>query len=110
MFLTLGRWLQAFLADAVFEPNDRVLWGRIRRDVDAYLYKLYRGGALAGDSPEQAYFIRCGPETTSGDDRMAGRVVAEIGVAPVTPNEFVMVRLTRGADEHQNRGGENPAA
>jgi Bacteriophage tail sheath protein len=97
LFLTIARWMEQFMADIVMEPNTISLQGRIRRELNEYLFGLLRQGALQGASPQEAYFVRCGNQTTSAADRDSGRVVAEIGIAPVVPNEFIVVRLIHSA-------------
>lgn len=77
----------------VFEPNDRPLWKAIQRDVGAFLTLLWRQGALAGASPEQAFFVKCDEETNPPDVIDAGQVVTLIGIAPVKPAEFVVFRI-----------------
>lgn len=81
----------------VFEPNDRPLWKSIKRDVDAFLTLLWRQGALAGASPEQAFFVRCDAETNPPEVVDAGQVVALIGIAPMKPAEFVIFRIGQSA-------------
>ncbi|QEE29669.1 phage tail sheath family protein [Terriglobus albidus] len=99
VLLTLQRWLQSALAPIAFEPSTRALWARVRRTVGAYLEDLYRKGALAGASPEQAFYLRCDDTTNTAATREAGMLVAEIGIAPVAPAEFIVVRLTYSAGE-----------
>ena len=99
LFLTFHRWLNEVMSSLVFEPNTAVLWARIRRTVIGYLEDLHRRGGLAGASPEQAFFVRCDGRTTPAYLRDSGRVVAEIGMAPVLPSEFVIVRIVLGAGE-----------
>jgi phage tail sheath protein FI len=81
----------------VFEPNDQALWASLRRDIDAFLHGLWRDGALVGATPEQAYVLRCGTDTMTQADIDEGRVIAIIGIAPVKPAEFVMVRICQSA-------------
>lgn len=83
----------------VFEPNDEPLWQALRRDVDAFLHTLWRDGALAGAKPEEAYFVRCDASTMTRDDIDNGRVVALIGIAPIRPAEFVVLRLGQSTAE-----------
>ena len=82
----------------VFEPNDQRLWKSIRRDIGAFLDILWRDGALMGEKAEQAYFVKCDAETTTQADIDAGRVVALIGIAPVRPAEFVILRIGQSVD------------
>ncbi len=52
-----------------------------------------RSGALIGTKPEDAFFVRCDSSTMTQDDIDDGRLIAEIGVAPVRPAEFVIIRI-----------------
>ncbi|MCK6552320.1 phage tail sheath subtilisin-like domain-containing protein [Myxococcota bacterium] len=81
----------------VFEPNDASLWKSIRRDVTAFLTRLWRDGALVGDSPEQAFFVQCDRETNPPEVVDAGQVVTVIGLAPVKPAEFIIFRIGQTA-------------
>ncbi len=77
----------------VFEPNDFTLWNTIKRDVSAFLTMLWRQGALFGRTPEEAFFVKCDEETNPPEEIDAGRVIIEIGIAPVKPAEFVIFRI-----------------
>ncbi len=81
----------------VFEPNDRTLWKSIRRDVSAFLTRIWRDGALLGQTPEQAFFVKCDEETNTPDIIDAGMVVILIGIAPVKPAEFIIFRISQWA-------------
>ena len=79
----------------VFEPNDYGLWGKIRRNVTAFLTNVWRSGALFGLTPEEAFYVKCDAETNPPEVRDLGMVVTEIGVAIVRPAEFVIFRITQ---------------
>jgi phage tail sheath protein FI len=79
----------------VFEPNDPALWGKIRRNVSAFLTNVWRTGALFGLTPEEAFYVKCDAETNPPEIRDLGMVVTEIGVAIVRPAEFVIFRITQ---------------
>ena len=81
----------------VFEPNDLTLWKSLRRDIGSFLYGLWRDGALAGAKASDAYFVKCDAETTTQADIDAGRVICTIGIAPVKPAEFVIIRIGQSA-------------
>jgi phage tail sheath protein FI len=81
----------------VFEPNDNLLWKSIRRDVSAFLTRVWRDGALMGRTPQEAFFVKCDEETNPPDVRDAGQVVTVIGVAPVKPAEFVIFKISQSA-------------
>lgn len=77
----------------VFEPNSPETWQRVVNSVSAFLHTQWRGGALFGRTPEQAFFVRCDETTMSVDDIQNGRLICEIGVAIVRPAEFVIFRI-----------------
>ena len=78
---------------AVFEPNGPRLWANIRQTVEDFLLVLWRDGALLGDKPEQAYFVRCDRTTMTQNDLDNGRLICLVGIAPVKPAEFVIFRI-----------------
>ncbi|MFC8174022.1 phage tail sheath family protein [Streptomyces sp. NPDC057235] len=86
----------------VFEPNDHALWARIRRNISAFLVNEWRQGALFGQRAEDAFYVKCDEETNPPESIDLGRVVCEIGIAPVKPAEFVVFRLA----QFQGGGGE----
>jgi uncharacterized protein len=78
----------------VFEANDANTWTAIRNMLENFLSELWREGALAGASEKQSYFVKCGLDTTmTQQDIQQGRLIVEIGFAPVRPAEFVMLRF-----------------
>jgi phage tail sheath protein FI len=78
---------------ASFEPNTPQLWVRIQRELTVYLTDLWRAGALAGNTADEAFYIKCDSETNSLPVIEAGQVVTDIGLAPGAPAEFVIVRV-----------------
>jgi len=91
----------------VFEPNEYGLWRSIRRDISAFLTRVWRDGALLGRTPQEAFFVKCDEETNPPESIDAGQVVALIGLAPVKPAEFVVFRLSQsvGATRTEIVGG-----
>ncbi|MCP4118892.1 MAG: phage tail sheath family protein [Desulfobacteraceae bacterium] len=97
LFLTLIRWIERNMDDLVFEPNGPLLWNRVRDRIGGYCYELYQRGALKGRSPGEAFSVKCDAETNPPDVREAGQLICEIGLAPVIPAEFIIVRITQSA-------------
>ncbi len=81
----------------VFEPNDRKLWARVRRDVTAFLKTVWRAGALFGSSPSEAFYVKCDDELNPPEIRDQGKLIIEIGLSPVKPAEFVIFRISQWA-------------
>jgi phage tail sheath protein FI len=78
---------------AVFEPNGEALWANVRRTISDFLLNEWQNGALLGDKPEKAYFVKCDRSTMSQNDLDNGRLICLIGVAPLRPAEFVIFRI-----------------
>ncbi len=79
----------------VFEPNDMDLWERVKRDVTAFLTRVWRDGALFGTTPSEAFYVKCDEELNTPEVRDAGQMICEIGMAPVKPAEFVIFRISQ---------------
>ncbi len=78
---------------AVFEPNGEGLWANVRRTIEDFLLNEWQSGALLGDKPEKAFFVRCDRSTMTQNDLDNGRLVCLIGIAPVRPAEYVIFRV-----------------
>jgi uncharacterized protein len=78
---------------AVFEPNGDRLWANVRQAIRDFLVNEWQGGALLGERIEQAFFVRCDRSTMTQNDLDNGRLVCLIGLAPVRPAEFVIMRI-----------------
>lgn len=79
----------------VFENNDERLWARVRQTITNFLTGVWEDGALMGTTPEEAFFVKCDRSTMTQDDIDNGRLICEIGVAPVKPAEFVIFRISQ---------------
>jgi phage tail sheath protein FI len=84
---------------AVFEPNDEPLWAQLRLNIGAFMHGLFRQGAFAGQTPRDAYLVKCDHETTTQDDVNRGVVNILIGFAPLKPAEFVILRFQQLAGQ-----------
>jgi len=85
----------------VFEPNDEPLWAQIRLNVGAFMNDLFRQGAFQGQTPREAYFVKCDKETTTQNDIDKGIVNILVGFAPLKPAEFVVIKLQQIAGDIQ---------
>ncbi len=95
LFIYVEESIKANTNWVVFEPNSSALWSRVTRTIEAFLATCWRDGALAGSSPSEAFFVECGPTTMTQDDIDNGRLICQIGIAPVKPAEFVIFRITQ---------------
>jgi phage tail sheath protein FI len=97
LFIMAEASLDQGLQWVVFEPNDRTLWAKVRRDVTAFLRVVWRTGALFGATPDQAFYVKCDEELNPHEIRDLGQLIIEVGLAPVKPAEFVIVRISQWA-------------
>lgn len=95
LFIFLEESIRANTGWVVFEPNDEALWSRVKGTISLFLETQRRNGALMGSTADQAYYVNVGPTTMTQDDILNGRLICEIGVAPVRPAEFVVFRITQ---------------
>lgn len=79
----------------VFEPNDPGLWGKVKRNLTAFLSRVWRDGALYGSVQEEAFFVKVDEENNPPSVRDVGQLIIEVGVAPVKPAEFVVIRVSQ---------------
>lgn len=85
---------------AVFEPNDATTWIRVKAMIENFLTNLWQAGALAGASPDAAFFVKVGlGSTMSAIDILEGRMNIEIGMAAVRPAEFIILKFSHKLQE-----------
>jgi hypothetical protein len=82
----------------VFEPNDARLRDELRRMLEAYLRQLFLASAFRGNSPSEAYFVRCDDALNPPEVLDEGKLICHVGVAPAEPLEFIVLRFAREGD------------
>jgi len=97
LFLYVEESIERGTQWVVFEPNDEKLWARVKQTIIQFLTGVWRGGALMGLTPDEAFFVKCDRTTMSQDDIDNGRLIIKIGIAPVKPAEFVIFRIAQWA-------------
>jgi len=93
LFLYLEESIQEGLRGSVFEPNDLALWQRLKRTITEFLTRVWSDGALFGATAKEAFFVRIDDALNPPSTRKLGRLYIEIGVQPVYPAEFIVVRI-----------------
>jgi phage tail sheath protein FI len=102
LFIFLERSIYEGTQWVVFEPNDEKLWERVKDTIRLFLRTQWRNGAMMGLTEDEAFTIACDRSTMTQDDILNGRLVCEIGIAPVRPAEFVIFRIFQNTAEAQN--------
>lgn len=101
LFIYVEQSVKNSLQWVVFEPNDPALWAAVTRDIDAFLTTLWQQGGLFGSTPRDAFFVTCDASNNPVETRVSGQLYIDIGLAPVYPAEFVIIRIavkTAGPD------------
>ena len=101
LFIFLERSIYEGTQWVVFEPNDERLWARVKDTIRLFLRTQWREGALFGSTEDEAFFITCDRTTMTQEDILNGRLICEIGIAPVRPAEFVIFRVFQQTAEAQ---------
>jgi hypothetical protein len=93
LFLFLEKSIQDGIRWAVFEPSNIGLWDNLRQTISAFLATQWKAGALFGNSPKEAYYVRIDEILNPFEEQRQGRLNIEIGVRPTYPAEFIIVRI-----------------
>lgn len=93
LFLFIEESIQEGIQWAVFEPNDLALWEKLKRTISEFLTRVWRSGGLFGATPDEAFYVKCDEELNPSYVRALGQVFVEIGIAPVRPAEFIIIRI-----------------
>ena len=95
-FLFIEQSLDAGLQYAVFEPNGKALWDTVRQSITGFLDGIWRQGGLAGATREEAFFVNVGYGITMEQaDLDNGLLIVDVGIAPLFPAEFVVIRISQ---------------
>ena len=78
----------------IFEPNNATTWATIKSMICNFLNKLWKEGALAGATPEQAFDVQVGlGSTMTATDILEGKMLISIKLAVVRPAEFIVITV-----------------
>ncbi|CAI1079562.1 Phage tail sheath protein [Serratia entomophila] len=96
LFNAVERDIQKSLNKLVFEPNSQPTWQRVKAAVDSYLHSLWQQGALAGNTPADAWFVQVGKDLTMTQEEInQGKMIIKIGLAAVRPAEFIILQFSQ---------------
>lgn len=91
---------------AIFEPDGPALWAAVSSSVQNFLATLWKSGAFKGATQQEAFFVRCDLDTMTQNDLDNGRLVCVVGVAPVSPAEFVLISISVLTQPRPNPPGQ----
>lgn len=100
LFIMAEESIKKAMAPVVFEANDKNTWMRVKSTITNFLNDLWKQGALAGDKPEQAFFVKIGlNETMTAQDILEGKLIVQVGMAAVRPAEFIVLQFMHKLQE-----------
>jgi phage tail sheath protein FI len=110
LFILIRKSVEKYAQWVVFEPNEESLWKKIVLSVEVFLSDLWTQGALLGETADEAFYVKCDEETNPPEARDLGELVVEIGVSPVKPAEFIVVRIHQWTRERTEEAEKPPPA
>ena len=100
---TLRRELGKRIQFAARRTNDQKLWAEVRANLNRALMMEWRSGKLKGGKSSQAFYVHCDRTTMTQADLDEGQLIVVVGVAPVRPAEFQIIRLTQHTTPAKDR-------
>jgi phage tail sheath protein FI len=98
LVILIRRTLEQEMQWVAFEPNNASLQFKLRLLLESFLRQLFKQGAFRGVTESDSFFVRCDETLNPSFVTDAGQLIAEIGIAPTEPIEFILLRLTRDGD------------
>jgi phage tail sheath protein FI len=93
LFMFLEESIEEGIRWAVFEPNNLQLWQKLKRTITEFLMRVWRDGALFGETADKAFYVRIDEALNPPSTQALGRLYIEIGIRPSYPAEFIIVRI-----------------
>src|SRR5258708_3102682 len=109
LYILIRKSIEKYAQWVVFEPNEESLWKKIVRSCEDFLNDLWREGALIGADKGEAFYVKCDEETNPPEARDVGELIVEIGISPVKPAEFIVVRIHQWTRERTDADKPEPA-
>lgn len=93
MFIMLRRSIEGGMSWVPYEPNSHDTWTKVQDAVTEFLHGLFRKGMFAGGNPEESFYVKCDEETNPPDEVELGKLICNIGIAPVIPAEYIIIQV-----------------
>jgi uncharacterized protein len=99
LMLMIERSLEVSTQWVAFEPNNFALRQTLVLTISTFLETLWARGALVGAKSTDAFTVKCDDQNNPPAFADLGQLLVEVGVAPVVPAEFVVLRIGITQDE-----------
>lgn len=96
LFSSIETDIKDAMRSAIFAPNTPNTWDIVRTAIDHYLHSLWQRGALVGNNPEEAYFVKMGLNITMNETDIAnGIMIVRVGLAALNPAGFTTLTFSQ---------------
>lgn len=80
---------------SLFRNNGPVLWASLTSQIESFLTKRFEAGELAGNTLDEAFYVKIDSTNNTADNIKQGILVGEIGVALLRPAEFIVFKFSQ---------------
>lgn len=93
LFLMVERSVRDAIQWAVFLPNVPSTRADLKSTIASFLYRLWKEGALDGETWSEAFSVKCDAENNPDMDVRSGLLTVDVQMRPVYPAEFIRIRF-----------------
>jgi len=87
LFIYLEQSIEQGIRWAVFEPNNPMLWGKLKRTITEFLNRVESDGGI------QDFYVRIDATLNPPASQALGQLYMEVGIQPTYPAEFIILRI-----------------
>lgn len=87
LFIYLEQSIEQGIRWAVFEPNNPMLWGKLKRTISEFLSRVQSDGGII------SFYVRIDSALNPPATQALGQLYIEVGIQPTYPAEFIILRI-----------------
>ncbi|GAC1402067.1 MAG: hypothetical protein NVSMB64_01240 [Candidatus Velthaea sp.] len=104
----LERAIASGLGRFAASQNAEETWAVVIASIEGFLTAVWRAGGLVGTRPSEAFAVKCGVDTITPDDLLAGNLNVVVMAAPLRPAEFVILQFRQKIEPRDDGDPPNP--
>ena len=87
LFIYLEQSIEQGIRWAIFEPNNPLLWGKLKRTITDFLNRVQGDGGII------SFYVRIDAALNPPATQALGQLYIEVGIQPTYPAEFIILRI-----------------
>jgi uncharacterized protein len=87
LFIYLEQSIEQGIRWAVFQPNNTMLWGQLKRSITDFLNRVQNDGGII------SFYVRIDAALNPPATQALGQLYIEVGIQPTYPAEFIILRI-----------------